>query len=90
MHEEICKFPSAQFYQGALQTSESVKKRSHPPFNLPFGTYRVFDLSGREQNAGTSKINDSQATFVADIIAEFHKTNMGKQMLARLFDAITD
>ena len=81
MHEEICKFPSAQFYEGALQTSESVKKRPHPPFNLPFGTYRVFDLSGREQNAGTSKINDSQASFVVDVISEFHKINKGERAL---------
>lgn len=48
MHEDIAAFPSEQFYQGKLITSDSVKVRSKPSWSCScFPTICFWDTHGR-------------------------------------------
>ena len=35
-HEELCRFPSKEFYGGNLETDNSVRKRNNPEVHLRF------------------------------------------------------
>ena len=77
MHPEINAYPSRRFYEGRLVAAESVLRRPPPPYKLPFGVYKIFDVSGEEQSSGMSRHNTSEVTMVMQLIHKFLSDNPG-------------
>lgn len=66
MHERIATFPSNQFYEGKLITSESVKNRLQPTWeNHPcFPTICFWDTKRAGQNGGQDFTNTDESDFI--------------------------
>ncbi|KAK9811177.1 hypothetical protein WJX73_008484 [Symbiochloris irregularis] len=74
MHPDIRAFPSAYFYQNALQDAPIVTRAPPEPFyKVPLlQPYRFFDVTGRHQGMGRSKslYNDEEAQMVVALFKE--------------------
>jgi senataxin len=72
MHPDICRFPSAYFYQGALRTADSVRARAAQPFHAapPLHPFAFFDVpAGCERRApgSSSSFNTAEAELAATL-----------------------
>ncbi|ORY86980.1 AAA domain-domain-containing protein [Protomyces lactucae-debilis] len=70
MHSSISRFPSKQFYDGSLLDGPEVDLQTKRAWHNStiFGTYRFFDVAGREQEtASHSVFNNAEAYAAMDI-----------------------
>ena len=70
MHRELCKFPSETFYNGELQSDQSVDNRVAPDFPWPDINRPLcfLHVDGKEIRRGNSFTNTSEAQAVIQII----------------------
>lgn len=88
MHESIAAFPSQEFYQGQLITSNSVKRRPVPAWasNPCFGTLAFWDSnSSTVTRKGHGLTNKDEAKFITRILL----TTFARQYLVRSDECIS-
>ncbi|XP_078275149.1 3'-5' exoribonuclease HELZ2 [Rhinoraja longicauda] len=88
MHEEICQFPSEQFYEGRLKTDENISRRPRSVFchsgknscPIIFGHVEGNEISlmvSTEEGNENSKANQTEADRTVSIVSQLlnHKIN---------------
>jgi len=72
MHPLIAEFPSQTFYEGKLETDDSVVQRHHKEAISSFkkNPLRFFDIKGAEEKSGTSWMNTEEAFKVEKILSD--------------------
>ena len=70
MHPEICRFPSARWYEGRLQTAASLRYDAVDSNSLirPYTFYNMSNDDNRMQKQGTSSYNTKEANYVAKVV----------------------
>ena len=76
MHPSIADFPSAQFYEGSLQSAVSASDRylgkfPFPAEGMPQMFYHVAGASEELSGSGTSYLNRAEASAVAKMVSLF-------------------
>lgn len=81
MHPAISTFPSAEFYNSALEDGDGMAELRTVPWHSStlFGPYRFFDIAGKETRGGTSLINRDEVQAALKlferITADFEEIN---------------
>ena len=70
MHPEICRFPSARWYEGRLQTAARLSFDMVDANSLvcPYAFYNMSNQDNSMRKQGTSSYNTKEANYVAKIV----------------------
>ncbi len=75
MDPQICHWPSSQYYAGRLLPHDSIVRNTSTDLMQPKAFYNI--ASGKESNGGgsTSKMNESEADYIVQIIRKIRETD---------------
>jgi len=82
MDPGICLFPNKQFYEGKLTTATAVLQRKPEPWLAKSGlggSYRIFDVNGREARDGNSIYNNLEVDAVLALLKRLFAAGDGME-----------